>query len=49
MKQYSKQLLDAELKTVGEQEKWFDDHGANNPILVAEQDGVCVGWASLSK
>jgi len=28
---------------------WFADHGAKNPIMVAEVDGVVVGWGSLSK
>ena len=32
-----------------EQRKWFEDHGPNNPIVVAEQDGLVVGWAALSK
>jgi len=41
--------FDTELKTYTDQKKWFDDHGSKNPILVAEQDGVIVGWASLSK
>jgi phosphinothricin acetyltransferase len=41
--------FDTELKTSADQKKWFDDHGSKNPILVAEQDGVIVGWASLSK
>jgi phosphinothricin acetyltransferase len=41
--------FDTEIKTLEEQEQWFDDHGVNNPILVAEHDGRCVGWASLSK
>ena len=41
--------FDTELKTNEEQKKWFDDHGSKNPILVAEQNGVIVGWASLSK
>jgi L-amino acid N-acyltransferase YncA len=41
--------FDTELKTIEEQKKWFDDHGSKNPILVAEENGVLVGWASLSK
>ena len=41
--------FDRELKTKEDQKKWFDDHGSKNPILVAEQNGVMVGWASLSK
>jgi L-amino acid N-acyltransferase YncA len=41
--------FDTELKTYEEQKKWFDDHESKNPILVAELNGVIVGWASLSK
>ena len=41
--------FDTEPKTYEEQKKWFDDHESKNPILVAELNGVIVGWASLSK
>lgn len=41
--------FDTTLKTIEDQKKWFDDHGSKNPILVAEMNGVMVGWASLSK
>jgi L-amino acid N-acyltransferase YncA len=41
--------FDTELKTADDQKKWFDDHGSKNPILVAELNGVIVGWASLNK
>ncbi len=41
--------FDTEPKTVDEQRIWFADHGPKYPILVAELDGVIVGWASLSK
>ena len=37
-----------EPKTDAEQKSWFDGHGPKYPILVAEQDGLIVGWASLS-
>ena len=40
--------FDTEPKTLDEQNEWFSQHGARSPILVAEQDGVIVGWASLS-
>ncbi len=36
-------------KTVEEQRPWFMSHGSRHPILVAEEDGGVVGWASLSK
>ena len=41
--------FDTEIKTYEEQKKWFDDHGINNPIIVAEHDGIIVGWAALSR
>ena len=41
--------FDTEPKTYEEQKKWFDDHESKNLILVAELNGVIVGWASLSK
>ena len=28
---------------------WFDSHGAQHPITVAEVDGQVVGWGSLSR
>jgi L-amino acid N-acyltransferase YncA len=41
--------FDTEPKTEVEQRVWFYNHGSKNPILVAEQDGGVVGWASLSE
>jgi L-amino acid N-acyltransferase YncA len=41
--------FDTEPKNLTEQEAWFRDHGATNPILVAELSGHVVGWAALSK
>jgi len=40
--------FDTEPKTLEEQKSWFASHGPKYPILVAEQDGTIVGWASLS-
>ena len=40
--------FDTEIKTIVEQEKWFNAHGTKYPILVAVIDKV-VGWASLSQ
>lgn len=40
--------FDTEPKTPEEQRAWFDEHGDKHPVLVTEQDGVIVGWASLS-
>jgi phosphinothricin acetyltransferase len=41
--------FDTEPKTPEEQMIWFADHGPEYPILVAEENGVVAGWASLSK
>jgi phosphinothricin acetyltransferase len=41
--------FDTELKTDVEQKSWFGGHGPKYPIIVAEQDGIIVGWASLSQ
>lgn len=41
--------FDTEIKTTQEQNIWFEDHGPKNPILIAEQDDIIVGWAALSK
>lgn len=41
--------FDTELKTLEEQESWFAEHDASHPVLIAEQDGLVTGWASLSQ
>lgn len=41
--------FDTETKTIEQQKKWFEDHNTKNPILVAEENGVIFGFASLSK
>lgn len=41
--------FDTEPKTFEEQKIWFANHDHRHPILVAEQDGIVVGWAALSK
>jgi len=41
--------FDTEPKTLAEQETWFMRHGAKNPIIVAEEKDVIVGWAALSE
>ena len=33
---------------VEDREKWFTEHGAPHPIIVAEVDGRVVGWGALS-
>ncbi len=41
--------FDTEPKTDAEQKSWFEHHGPRYPILVAGQDSIIVGWASLSQ
>ena len=41
--------FDTEKKTLEEQKKWFEEHGPKNPIIVAVEDDLVVGFASLSK
>jgi phosphinothricin acetyltransferase len=41
--------FDTRPKTLEEQRIWFSSHDRRHPILVAEQDGLVVGWASLSE
>jgi L-amino acid N-acyltransferase YncA len=41
--------FDTEPKTIEEQTTWFVNHDSKHLILVAEQDGLVAGWASLSK
>ncbi len=41
--------FDTEPKTPEEQERWFTSHDARHPLLIAERDGIIVGWASLSE
>ena len=41
--------FDTEPKTIEEQKLWFAEHGPKYPILVAEHEGLVVGWASLSR
>ncbi|MCH9008644.1 N-acetyltransferase [candidate division KSB1 bacterium] len=41
--------FDTEPKTKSEQLRWFESHGPKHPIIVAELDGIVVGWACLTK
>lgn len=41
--------FDTQVKTVEEQRAWFEEHGPKNPIIVAEEGGIVIGWASLSR
>ncbi len=35
--------------TAEEREAWFAQHGEKHPVIVAEEDGLVIGWGSLSK
>jgi len=41
--------FDTQIKTFDEQKVWFKCHYQKNPILIAEENNVIVGWASLSE
>ena len=41
--------FDTQPKTLEEQKIWFQNHQPNYSVLIAEQDSLVVGWASLSK
>lgn len=41
--------FDTDPKDIETQRIWFANHGSKYPMLVAEQDELIVGWASLSK
>ena len=41
--------FDIEPKSLEEQKSWFSNHGSKYPILVVEEGGKVLGWASLSK
>lgn len=40
--------FDTSPKTDEEQTAWFAGHGRRHPVLVAERNGVVIGWGSLS-
>jgi L-amino acid N-acyltransferase len=41
--------FDIEPKSLEKQREWFNRHGPQFPILVAEENGQVTGWASLSQ
>ncbi len=41
--------FDTEPKTLEAQRDWFAHHGAAHPVIVAEEAGKVVGWASMSQ
>ncbi len=40
--------FDTETKTVKDRKEWLNHHGTKYPVLVAIEDGIIKGWASLS-
>ena len=40
--------FDTELRTMQKQMEWWEKHKKNHPVLVAEEQGIIAGWASLS-
>jgi len=40
--------FDTQPKTLADQQAWFAQHSARYPVLVAEEEGAVVGWASLT-
>ena len=40
--------FDTEPRGVSQHKKWFEHHGERHPVLVADDDGIVTGWASLS-
>lgn len=40
--------FDTQPKTVEEQKVWFGNHNSRFPLIVAEDNGLIIGWASLS-
>ncbi len=41
--------FDTEPKTLDEQRNWYTGHDTKHPIVVAEKEGIVVGWAALSE
>ena len=41
--------FDTEPKSLDDRRAWFALHGGLYPVLVADQDGLILGWASLSR
>ena len=40
--------LETEPRTTEERRNWLSSHDARHPVVVAENDGVVIGWASLN-
>jgi phosphinothricin acetyltransferase len=37
------------LSTAQERRDWFDAHGPEHPVIVAEENEIVIGWGSLSR
>lgn len=46
---HSVATFDTVTKTTDERRLWLDEHGDRYPVLVAEEAGCIIGWASLSR
>ena len=40
--------FDTEPKTLAQQREWFEHHGPSHPVIVAEDGGRMIAWASFS-
>ena len=40
--------FDTEVKSIEDRMLWFKNHDSSHPIIVAEDNGVLCGWASLT-
>jgi L-amino acid N-acyltransferase len=47
--QHTVATFDTEPKSMEKQQDWFDAHGQQFPLLVAEENGQVIGWGSLSQ
>lgn len=41
--------FDTEPKSIAERTQWLQSHDERHPVLVAVEDGMVVGWASLTR
>ncbi|MDH4139793.1 MAG: GNAT family N-acetyltransferase, partial [Coriobacteriia bacterium] len=41
--------FDTEPKTAEERQAWIAQHDERHPVVVAERDGIAVGWGSLTR
>ncbi len=46
---HSTATYQTEPSTAEERREWFQAHGAKHPVIVAEENGVVIGWGSLSR